>query len=142
MAVKKTKRTAALPMLKESAQQIWLAGLGAFAMAGEGGGRLFQTLVKKGNDTEKLNKKRLEQVLYRAEQVQGDAKHALTRFTRPIEKGVGTAMNSLGVPTRREIQTLTKRVEELTRVVQQSRAKGARKAGRARRAAAQAVGAE
>ena len=49
MAVKKnSKKTQALPMLKESAHEIWLAGLGAFALAGDEGGRLFKQLVKKG----------------------------------------------------------------------------------------------
>src|SRR6202007_2430157 len=32
----------------DSAQQIWLAGLGAFAKAQEEGGKLFETLVKDG----------------------------------------------------------------------------------------------
>ena len=34
--------------VKESAQQIWLAGLGAFAKAQEEGTRVFDTLVKEG----------------------------------------------------------------------------------------------
>jgi polyhydroxyalkanoate synthesis regulator phasin len=48
------------------------------------------------------------------------------------------AMHRLGVPTRKEIATLTKRVEELTRVVGKSRAR-ARKATRAPRAEPSAV---
>ena len=34
--------------VKESAQQIWLAGLGAFSKAQEEGGKVFETLVKEG----------------------------------------------------------------------------------------------
>src|SRR5437588_10275080 len=34
--------------VKESAQQIWLAGLGAFSKAQEEGGKVFDTLVKEG----------------------------------------------------------------------------------------------
>ena len=34
--------------VKESAQQIWLAGLGAFAKAQQEGGKVFETLVKDG----------------------------------------------------------------------------------------------
>src|SRR4051812_626481 len=34
--------------VKESAQQIWLAGLGAFSKAQEEGGRVFEALVKEG----------------------------------------------------------------------------------------------
>src|SRR3954465_3536549 len=34
--------------VKESAQQIWLAGLGAFSKAQEEGGKVFETLGKEG----------------------------------------------------------------------------------------------
>jgi poly(hydroxyalkanoate) granule-associated protein len=127
-AKKKTRRGAGLPAIRQSAEQIWLAGLGAFAMAGEEGGKLFKSLVKKGETMEKLNKSRLERVLSRAERLRGDARSAarsaLTRVARPLEAGMDTAMSKLGVPTRKEIQLLTRRVEELTRVVQK---RGARK---------------
>ncbi len=130
-AKRKQKRGAGLPVLRQSAQQIWLAGLGAFAMAGEEGGKLFKSLVKKGETMEKLNKSRLERVLSRAERLQGDARSAarsaFARVTRPIEEGMDTAISKLGVPTRKEIQLLTRRVEELTRVVQKRAARKARR---------------
>ncbi len=131
VAKKKTKRGAGLPAIRQSAEQIWLAGLGAFAMAGEEGGKLFRNLVKKGETMEKLNKSRLERVLSRAERLRGDARSAarsaLTRVARPIEEGMDTAISKLGVPTRKEIQLLTRRVEELTRVVQKRAARKARR---------------
>ena len=34
--------------VKDSAQQIWLAGLGAFSKAQEEGGKVFEALVKEG----------------------------------------------------------------------------------------------
>ena len=34
--------------VKESAQQIWLAGLGAFSKAQDEGGKVFESLVKEG----------------------------------------------------------------------------------------------
>jgi poly(hydroxyalkanoate) granule-associated protein len=134
MATKKTKKTAALPMLKESAHDIWLAGLGAFALAGEEGGRLFKSLVKKGAGMEKVNKARINQLVNRADGLRGEARAAVARVRTPIEAGMTNAMHRLGVPTRKEIATLTKRVEELTRVVAKSRGKGTRRS-RGRRAA-------
>jgi len=133
MAAKKNgKMTRALPMLKESAQEIWLAGLGAFAMAGDEGGKLFKQLVKRGEGMEKVNKARIHQITARAESLRGDARVAVSRLTTPIEDGMTSAMHRLGVPTRREIQTLTRKVEELTRVVAKSktrtRARGRRTA--------------
>jgi poly(hydroxyalkanoate) granule-associated protein len=130
MATKKNHRkTRAVPMLKESAHEIWLAGLGAFALAGEEGGKLFRSLVKKGEGMEKVNKSRIQRIASRAESLRGDARTAMGKVTTPIETGMTNAMHRLGVPTRKEIQVLTKRVEELTRVVAKSKARN----GKARR---------
>jgi poly(hydroxyalkanoate) granule-associated protein len=127
MATKKIKRTAALPMLRESAHDIWLAGLGAFALAGEEGGRVFKSLVKKGEGMEKMNKARINQLTTRVDGLRGEARNAVARVRTPIEAGMTNAMHRLGVPTRKEIATLTKRVEELTRVVAKSRGKTAKR---------------
>jgi poly(hydroxyalkanoate) granule-associated protein len=122
MAAKRNgKRTQTIPMLKESAHEIWLAGLGAFALAGEEGGRLFKQLVKKGGGMEKLNKARIQKIAARADDFRGEARTAVARLRTPIEAGMTNAMHRLGVPTRKEIATLTKRVEELTRVVGKSK---------------------
>jgi poly(hydroxyalkanoate) granule-associated protein len=135
MAVKKnSKKTQALPMLKESAHDIWLAGLGAFALAGDEGSRLFKQLVKKGEGVEQVNKGRINRLSSRAADLRGEARSAVSRVTTPIEAGMTNAMNRLGVPTRKEIATLTKRVEELTRVVAKSKTQ-ARKTRRTPRAA-------
>jgi poly(hydroxyalkanoate) granule-associated protein len=113
--------------IRRSAQQIWLAGLGAFALAGEEGGKLFTSLVKKGQGVEKLNKTRLEKVFTRVgkvgERVREDAGRAISRIGNPLDSGMTVALHQLGVPTRKEIVTLTKRVEELTRVVARSKTK-------------------
>jgi poly(hydroxyalkanoate) granule-associated protein len=129
MATKRGKKTAALPMLKESAHEIWLAGLGAFALAGEEGGRVFKSLVKKGAGMEKVNKARINQLANRVDGLRGGARTAVARVQAPIEAGMTNAMHRLGVPTRKEIATLTKRVEELTRVVAKSRGKTAKRRG-------------
>jgi poly(hydroxyalkanoate) granule-associated protein len=124
---KRIRKNAALPKIRESAHEIWLAGLGAFALAGEEGGRLFRSLVKKGQGMEKLNKARIEKLVHRVDGFRGEARTAVARVKTPIEAGMTTAMHRLGVPTRKEIATLTKRVEELTRVVSKSRPKGTRR---------------
>lgn len=135
---KKMKKVVALPMLKEQAHEIWLAGLGAFALAGEEGGRLFKSLVKKGQGLEKINKARIAKIADRVDGLRGDARHAMDRVRTPIEAGMTNAMHRLGVPTRKEIANLTKRVEELTRVVARSKARTTRRP-RGRRAATSAA---
>jgi poly(hydroxyalkanoate) granule-associated protein len=126
---KTMKEIKRVPMLRGAAQQIYLAGLGAFAIAEEGGTKVFETLVKRGKGLEKLNKVRLTKVLGRAEKkvegVREGAEQAFGRFTAPIDAGMTTALHRLGVPTRKEITLLTRRVEELTRTVER---KGARRA--------------
>ena len=130
MATKKNARkNRAVPMLKDSAHEIYLAGLGAFALAGEEGNRMFRDLVKRVAGMEKSNKARLQKLAGRADRLQGQARTAVTRLATPIEAGMTNAMHRLGVPTRKEIATLTKRVEELTRVVAKSKAR-ARKPSR------------
>lgn len=119
------------------AQQIWLAGLGAFALAEAEGNKLFGSLVKRGHGVEKLNKARFDKVFARIEKardrVRENADRAISRIGNPFDAGMTAALHQFGVPTRREIVTLTKRVEELTRVV--SRTKG-KKAVRAHKAPA------
>ncbi|TFG39934.1 MAG: hypothetical protein E4H44_01140 [Candidatus Aminicenantes bacterium] len=109
-------------MVKDNAQHIWLAGLGALATAGEEGNRVFEDLVEKGAKLEKTGRARLEKVLNkaqgRARSLRGEAEGAIGRVSAPIDAGVATALNKLGIPTRKEILALTRRVEELTRTVQ------------------------
>jgi poly(hydroxyalkanoate) granule-associated protein len=121
---KKTNGKSVTPMLKESAQSVWLAGLGALAMAGEGGHKLFNELVKKGDHLDKANRARLVKIKGKALDLRGGARAAVVRITAPFDAGVTGALHRLGVPTRKEILSLTKRVEELTRAVERSRRKG------------------
>ncbi len=141
---KTLKQVGKVPMIRDSAQHIWLAGLGAFALAEEEGVRVFDTLVKKGRGVEKMNKARLEKVLAKVGDVRSDAERAIGRLTAPIDTGVNTALHRLGVPSRKEITTLTRRVEELTRSVERNRARrpAARRPRRqvTRRAAPAAMG--
>lgn len=127
---KTTKPTTGIPAIKDSAYNIWLAGLGAFSLAGEEGSKLFQQLVDKGAEMEQVNKDRISQLMEKVEGLKGDAKSAVQNIATPVENTISNAINStiqkLGVPTRDEIVTLTKRVEELTKAV--AKAKTSRRA--------------
>lgn len=105
--------------LTEPAQRIWLAGLGAFAMAGEEGGKLFETLVRKGRTLEKANLARLDTAMgtveERLETLRALPATTAERISDGFEGGVATVLHRLGVPTKREIGTLTRRVEELSK---------------------------
>jgi poly(hydroxyalkanoate) granule-associated protein len=128
------KAMAVRPMIMESAQQIWLAGLGAFATAGQEGNKLFQQLVKRGHEVQKAGRGQVRKFVAKAEDLREDAEAAVGKFRLPLDKGMTKAMHRLGVPTRTEILELTRRVEALTKAVE-------KKNGRRRKAATKAAAA-
>lgn len=92
--------------LKASAQKIWLAGLGALAVAEQEGAKMFDSLVERGREWEGRGKERMDEARSRVEHVVEDVEGR-------IDARVSAAMHRLGVPTRDEIRELTRRVEEL-----------------------------
>ena len=118
-----TKRPPTTINIRQSAEQIWLAGLGAFALANQEGGKVFHNLVKKGHELQKVNKARIEKMRARVEKIRDDAGRAIDKVTSPFPGGLSTALRGLGIPSRKEIVTLTKRVEELKKSVERTRVK-------------------
>jgi poly(hydroxyalkanoate) granule-associated protein len=109
--------------LRESAHRIWLAGLGAVAMAEEEGSKLLGTLVDKGEKFETRQRQQLDKVLRRVDDAKGKAETTWGKVEGTIDQKVGEALKRMGVPTRSEINKLTKRVEELTLKVDQLKPK-------------------
>lgn len=101
--------------IKDSTQQIWLAGLGAFAKAQQEGGKVFDALVKEGEGLQKKTKDLADQ---RVAAVAGRAADTWDRLEQVFEDRVARALASLGVPSKKEIDKLSKRVAELTAAVQ------------------------
>lgn len=98
----------------QSAQKIWLAGIGAMATAEEEGSKLFNSLVKKGEGYEAQGKRRVGDVRARVEQIVGQAEGSIEKMGDAFDEKVAETINRLGVPSRDEIAQLTKSVEELT----------------------------
>jgi len=101
--------------VKDSAQQIWLAGLGAFAKAQEEGGKVFDALVKEGETIQARTRKMTDEKIA---VVAGRAAGTWDRLEQVFEDRVARALGSLGVPSKKDIDKLSKRVVELTAVVQ------------------------
>jgi poly(hydroxyalkanoate) granule-associated protein len=112
--------------VKDSAQQIWLAGLGAFAKAQEEGGKVFDVLVKEGMSIQKKTQAVAEERVTEAtskmsamaEKITGSAGQQWDKLEGIFEERVGKALNKLGVPSSKDIDMLTKRIEELNKSVQ------------------------
>lgn len=118
--------------VRESAQQIWLAGLGAFAKAQEGGTKVFEALVKEGETLQGRTRKVAEE---KVTELAGKASGTWDRLEQVFEDRVARALNRLGVPTKKDIEALSRRVEELTAVVQKLTGESAEKTAPRRRAA-------
>jgi len=111
--------------VRTSAQQIWQAGLGAFAKAQEEGGKVFAKLVQEGTELQKRTQKLAngkvsevtDTVTRMADNVSKQAAGSWDKLEQVFEDRVSRSLKSLGVPTQADIQTLTKRVEELTKAV-------------------------
>ncbi len=108
--------------LSESAQQIWLAGVGAFSRAQAEGTKLFESLVKEGvsleNTARKFAGKRAdvvrEAVENRVEQARDRATDTWDRLEKVFEERVQRALVKLGVPGRDDLKDLSSRVDGLT----------------------------
>ena len=119
--------------IRDSAQQIWLAGLGAFGKTQEEGAKVFEALVKEGKHlearTRKLAESKVSEMTSQWSKKTGQATARATatwdKLEQVFEDRVARALNKLGVPTNRDIQALAKRVETLTASVQ--KLTGARK---------------
>jgi len=124
--------------VRESAHKIWLAGLGALATAEQEGSKLFKTLVEQGERYEAEGKQKLKEAKKDAEAASSRAKkvaeETADRARRAAEgawEQIGGAfddklaktLHRIGVPTREEINALSRRIEELTRAVERARAK-------------------
>jgi len=113
--------------IAENAHQIWLAGLGAVATAQEEGGKLFKSLVEKGENFERVGKDQVERARGAVSGVKVVAESYWETFERTIDDKVTAVIHRIGVPTKDEIDTLTAKVESLTDAIDKLRAKEAPK---------------
>lgn len=98
------------PVLRESAERIWLAGLGALALTEERGTKFFKTLVKKGEAFDRATRSLLDKQIASVKDVPNTA---MRRIEGSMEHTMTGMLHRFGIPTRREIHSLTRRVESL-----------------------------
>ncbi len=131
--------------IKESAQQIWLAGLGAFAKAQQEGSKVFDSLVKDGGAIQRKTQAAAEEKISEATSrmatmatdISSKASGQWDKLENIFEDRVSKALNKLGVPSAKDIDALVARIDELNRNVAKLSAKSG---GRAARPASSATG--
>jgi DNA anti-recombination protein RmuC len=122
--------------LRDSVEEVWLAGLGALALAEEEGRSAFRTLmrrgerlerrlVKRGATVERSLEQRIEQqrdelakagrarVRDVSTQFEALTGGAMSRVGRGVDEAMSRVLHRIGVPTAKEIDGLTRRVEAL-----------------------------
>lgn len=111
--------------VKESAQQIWLAGLGAFAKAQAEGGKVFEALVRDGLNLQRQTQATAEEKLAEASKQLSSLTSGLTgglpaqpsqpwdRLETIFEDRVAKALTRLGLPSHTDWEQLMARLDAL-----------------------------
>ena len=108
--------------VKDSAQQIWLAGMGAFSRAQAEGTKVFEALVKEGATLQKKTQSAAEDKISEvtskmsnmAGDVQAKAGQHWDKLETIFEDRTAKALNKLGVPSAKDVDALMARIDELS----------------------------
>lgn len=119
--------------VKDSAQLIWQAGLGAFNKAQAEGTKAFEALVKEGVSFQRKTQSAAEEKMTEASSKISDMASGISskaagqwdKLETIFEERVAKALNKLGVPSGHDIDALIHRIDELNKSVQKLSAKAA-----------------
>jgi len=108
--------------VKESAHQIWLAGMGAFARAQAEGTKVFETLVQEGTSLQKKTQSAAEDKISEvtskmtnmAGDVQAKAGQHWDKLESIFEQRTSKAMHKLGVPSAKDVAAMVARIDALS----------------------------
>ncbi len=112
--------------VKDSAQQIWQAGLGAFNKAQSEGTKAFEALVKEGMSFQRKTQSAAEDKISEATQkmtsmasdISSKASGQWDKLESIFEDRVAKALNKLGVPSAKDVEALIARIDALNASVQ------------------------
>ena len=109
--------------VKDSAQQIWSAGLGAFSKAQGEGSKVFEALVKEGMNAQKRTQAVAEEKLVAmagkvsdlAGDVSSKAGKQWDKMEAIVEDRIAHALKRLGVPSTKDLDALNRRIDALSK---------------------------
>lgn len=122
--------------LGESAQQVWLAGIGALSRAQSEGTRLFESLVQEGQRAEREARhsttERASEVMQAVGSTVDEARERAgdtwDKWEKAFDERMQRTLARMGVPGRDDIAGLNRRIDELTAELRRQRAPAPRKA--------------
>ncbi|WP_417661846.1 phasin family protein [Pseudomonas sp.] len=111
------------------ARKIWLAGLGAYAKAGQEGVEYLKELIKTGEGVERKGKKIVDEqvdaansqidsvksnVRSNVSSVKGKVELQLDKIEKAFDTRVASALNRIGIPSKQDIDVLSAKLDELS----------------------------
>lgn len=118
--------------LSDSAQQVWLAGLGAFGRAQAEGSRFFDNLVKEGENIEARNREQAGDAQSWRDNVEknlGEAREKASGTWDKVEKAfedrVHGVLKRLNIPNAEDVAALNARIDALNARVNRAEARNA-----------------
>jgi poly(hydroxyalkanoate) granule-associated protein len=116
--------------VKVYARKIWLAGLGAYAKAGQEGAEYFKELVKNGESVEQQGKKLIDEQVEAANSqidtvksnvssVKNKVEGRLDKIEKAFDTRVASALNRIGIPSKHDIEVLSAKLDELSALLEQ-----------------------
>lgn len=118
---------------KVYARKIYLAGLGAYAKAGQEGSEYFKSLVKSGEGVEKQGKKLVNEqveaansqidsvkttVTSNVNSLKGKVEVQLDKIEKAFDSRVASALNRLGIPSKQDVEVLSAKLDELSALLE------------------------
>lgn len=112
---------------KDSTQQIWLAGLGAFSKAQKQGSKAFEILVQEGLNLQRKTQVATQDSLAQAStlmntmasDIEAQAGHRVDRLETIFEDRVARALSRLGIPSSTQMDALLTRLDQLEKCIHQ-----------------------
>ncbi|MGE5096823.1 MAG: phasin family protein [Betaproteobacteria bacterium] len=112
--------------LRDSAEKIWLAGLGAFERMKSEGPRMFETLVEQGRNMSARAKDTADQALKSMREADFQGQGRWDKLQQDLQERFAKSLGTLGVTTTRQVEELSKQVAELNEHVRQLMSQSAR----------------
>jgi poly(hydroxyalkanoate) granule-associated protein len=114
----------------DSAQKVWLAGIGAVAKAKDESGKIVEALADQAqvlvSEGRKIEARFKAVAVEKAKEAQAAAKsrttetlNSLSKLEGVFEKRVSRALNTFGIPSSKQVHELTVRMQELQKSLNQ-----------------------
>jgi poly(hydroxyalkanoate) granule-associated protein len=113
----------------DSAQKIWLAGLGAFERAKSEGPKMFDMLVEQGKSLGGKAREAADQAMQSVREGASSAGGRFDKLEQVFEDRVAKSLRRLGVLTRDEVRDLSKQVSAIADDVHALMKQSGKKAG-------------